>query len=242
MGFRTIQRLQEKPKLSCCLCGQAGHSGLLNDCPKLLPEHLQAERASERSREETKQRQQRLETDEQQRHGGWADRRGTPRWNQHDDRVTRDVRRNEVRPARQAPLRVSYEGLEVPGSGGVRGGGRPEGRAGAWQGQGYGPERYGQVAVRHNYMGSNLAPHPVGNLQPTQGQVRSGPGQFPAQPQYGRNFYPQHQGNRAQQYPQGQYQPPAPFGAQHLQQPVQRQQRWYPPPDVQRNTGYSYRR
>jgi hypothetical protein len=68
--------LQEIPRGGCCLCGQRGHTGLLNDCPEGLPPHLLAEdKAAEASA-----RSAPLPA----RDGGWDGDRGPRRYDSGD--------------------------------------------------------------------------------------------------------------------------------------------------------------
>jgi hypothetical protein len=188
--------MQEPPKLSCCLCGAEGHCGLIDDCPRLLPEHLQAERASERSRDQQRQQHRRFEEELRYSRRPMGERGGGQHWNQHDDRMTWAVaRRDDARLPRQAPLRVSV--APPPGSrGGMRGEVRARNGGRAWNGNEYGPERYGHEAHPVRYAGSELPPrlgagYPgyVGQFQGGQGVSRSG--QYQWDPQIGRRgHYP----------------------------------------------------
>ena len=42
--------VQDPPQISCCLCGDKGHTGLLDDCGHFLPDHLVAERKTQEAR------------------------------------------------------------------------------------------------------------------------------------------------------------------------------------------------
>jgi hypothetical protein len=117
--------LQEPMEVTCCLCGEPGHTGQLNDCPEPLPKVLAGEIHGERSRET---RDRRMPQPVELSPGGRGRGRGGgpgggSRW---PGAQYADAHRGQYREAPQQQAA------------------RPQGRGGAPPGQGYGPNnRYG---------------------------------------------------------------------------------------------------